>query len=290
MGKRKQKKSNGASQQFQNRNVQTNQKLLDIVIPVYQRFDLLQQCLESIPGAVGDHNYSITVFDNGSPKEEADEFYSSLNIENLKVIRSRDNLGFPVACNRAANLGFAPLIFFLNDDVILEPGSVDLLIKNMDDPRIGIVGMKLVFPEYTDLQQDAIRRSSGKLQHIGIETNIRAELYHVFLGWSPNHPKVMAMREVFAVTGAALMTRRNLWKQIGGFNPVYGTGAYEDVEYAMEVRKMGYNIVVDPVAVGTHHAGATAEKYHIGYDLAGNRNIFISRWKHILEWTDWKRL
>lgn len=199
-------------------------------MPVFQRFDLLGKCLDAIPEAVDDIEYDITIFDNGSPKEVADEFYGSRTDKNLKVIRSKDNLGFPIACNRGAGQGFAPLIFFLNDDVILEKGSVNRLVRVMDDPSIGIAGMRLMFPEATDLTQNNFQRPAGKVQHVGLETNIRAELYHIFLGWSGDNPKVKATKKVYAVTGAALMIRRALWTKIGGFNSIYGTGTYKHIK------------------------------------------------------------
>jgi hypothetical protein len=53
---------------------------------------------------------------------------------------------------------------------------------------------------------------------------------------------------------------------------------------------MGYNIAVEPNAVGTHYVGATAEKYNLPYNLNYNRMTFMQRWGHKLEWWDWRIL
>jgi GT2 family glycosyltransferase len=262
--------------------------LVDIIIPVHQRFDLLEQCLNSIPDAVGDIPYKIIIFDNGSPLEEADKFYPNLD-KSIKIARSKQNVGFPRACNQGVYRGNSPLLFFLNSDVILESGSIDRLVRVMDEPEVGVVGMRLVFPvEHVGLNDQI--RPAGKLQHIGLSTNIRGEVYHAFMAWNPTHPRVMMQKEVFAVTGAALMTRRKIWSQAKGFNEIYSPGTFEDVDYCCTVREMGYNIRVEPEALGTHYTGATAEKYRLGYNLSHNQMTFMQRWGNKLEWWDYRIL
>ena len=121
-----------------------------------------------------------------------------------------------------------------------------------------------------------------------METDIHGNFVHSFLGWRADHPKVLAQRKVYAVTGAALMTRRNLWNKIGGFNEIYGRGTWEDIEYCMVVGELGYNIIVAPDAKGTHHTGATAERSQIGFPLDKNRMTFLQKWASKLKWSSWE--
>jgi GT2 family glycosyltransferase len=123
---------------------------------------------------------------------------------------------------------------------------------------------------------------------VGLETNIHGKWIHQFIGWSSDHEKVLAQRNVYAVTGAALLTRRVLWNKVGGFDEDYGLGTYEDTSFCLSVRELGYNIVVVPEAKGTHYTGATAEKYGIPYPMDRNRMIFLQKWQHKLAWTEWK--
>src|SRR3990167_6135126 len=142
--------------------------LVDIITPVYGRFDLLKRCLESIPAAAKDISYHIILIDNNSPnKEEADVFYNEIKIQkNTRIVRNKGNLGFPKACNQAVRLSHSPLLFFLNSDVILFEDAIKNLVLAMDDPNSGAVGMKLLFPPDTESGPD------GKAQHIGLYTNI----------------------------------------------------------------------------------------------------------------------
>lgn len=261
---------------------------LDIVIPVFQRFDLLGECLRSIPAATDNYMYRIIIVDNGSPKEVADSFYANLNDPAIKIIRNKENMGFPRACNQGFDRGHSPYVMFLNDDVILHPNSIHYMIEEMDsDPKLGIVGMKLIFPEQTDLPQNDQQRPAGKIQHVGLATNIRAEVYHQFIGWSPDNPKVLAVRDAYAVTGAAMMTRRSIFSKANKFFEGYGGGSYEDVDFCLTVRQMGYNIIVCQKSVGIHHTGATAQTYNIGFPLNENKMIFMQRWQKLLDWSEW---
>jgi len=260
--------------------------LLDIIIPVYNRFDLLKKCLEAIPKALGELTYQIIIVDNGSDREIADKFYS--NYPFVKIIRNKENLGFPKACNKGFNRGVSPLVFFLNDDVMLEPSSIVQLVKNMDDPKVGVVGMKLIFPENTDLPSDEVNRPKGTVQHVGLTTNIRGDFPHILLGWNPNNPRVNAIREITAVTGAALLTRRNLFLRVGRFFEGYGMGTWEDIDLCFAIRDMGYSIIVDVNAVGYHYTGATAVTYKVQYPIIPNKMLFLQRWGRKLTWDEWK--
>lgn len=266
--------------------------LVDIVICVYGRFDLLSQCLDALPEAAGDLPYNVILVDNNSPERDvADNFYRDIsdNIRNLSIIRNKENLGFPTACNQGAKRKFSPLIYFLNSDVILQKDAIVNLVKAIDDPKIGVVGTKLLFPDNVlDLKHEL--RPAGKVQHVGLCTNIRGEFYHVFVGWSPDHPKVMKVWEVYAVTGAALLTRRGIFEKVHGFDPIYGMGTYEDVDFCIAVRQLGYNIIVEQSAIGVHYTGATAEHYKMPYPLDQNRLIFMSRWAKNINYTEYMHL
>ena len=141
--------------------------LVDIIIPVYGRFDLLSQCLEALPEAANGIEYQTILVFNGFPeKDKEDEAVKALP-RNVISIRNVSNAGFPKACNIGVRTGDAPLIFLLNSDVILEPNSIDLLVKDLDDPEIGVVGAHLIFPEYAGGLHQPIR-PANKTQHIGL--------------------------------------------------------------------------------------------------------------------------
>jgi len=269
-------------------NQQTQRALLDIVILVHGRFDLLYKCIQAIPLACGDITYKVILFDNASPKKDADEFYRNITDSHIKIVRQSQNYGFPRGCNMAVKHGDAPIILFLNSDVILFPDSIAPLMKDMDDETIGATGMKLLFPP--DVKANKLRddiRPAGTVQHVGMMTNLHGNFVHSFIGWSADNLHVNAVRNVYAVTGAALMTKRKLFQRVGGFDERYGQGTFEDVDYCLKLRELGYNIVVNVNAVGWHYTGATSETYQIGFPLNENRMLFMQRWASKLGYTEW---
>jgi GT2 family glycosyltransferase len=263
--------------------------LLDIVIAVYNRFDLLKKCLDAIPEAANGIAYNIIIVDNASTEE--DGFYNNLSsINNLFIIRNKTNFGFPVACNQGARRKNSPYILMLNSDCILQPHAIEYMLQKFDDPKVGVVGLKLLFPENAEgLRQGNGMRPAGKIQHVGLETNIEADFLHIFLGWSADN--VRANRDIhpYAVTGACLMTRRSIWNKVGGFFEGYGMGTFEDVDFCMSARSLDYDIVLENRTYGIHYTGATAEKYNIAYPMPYNRSIFLQRWSNKLTYSEWSR-
>ena len=267
--------------------------LVSIVIPNYGRFDLLEKCLAAIPDAFGDLSYEVILVENGSPLEEKKKFFASATLPpNTRVIELSKNVGYPGACNRGYRNASGALFFILTNDVIMAKGAGEQLVRTMDDPMVGVCGMKLVFPsdaELTDagLKHSEVQRNPNSIQHVGLFTAISGDVIHMYLGWRADHPKPNAVKEAHFVTGAAFMTRKILFRDLGGFDEIYGDGTYEDVDYCMKVREKGLKIMVNTSAVGVHYTGATAEKFQKAFPLNQNRNIFNQRWYNKLAWTEW---
>lgn len=249
--------------------------LVDIVIPVYGQFELLLKCLDSIHNAFKTTLFKIIIVDDNSPEKFIlpDEYRNF----NVTLKRNTKNFGFPKTCNIGARQGQSPLIFFLNSDVVLEENSGDILVKTMDDPTIGIAGMKLLFPEGLTQEQHKIR-PAGKIQHVGHSFNITGDPHHMFVGWGTDNPRVNQFRDVPSVTGAALMVRRNLFKMVKGFDEIYGRGTFEDVDLCFSVLSLGGRIVIQPEAVGTHFVGGSSAEQGFGFPLSQNKQLFYNKW------------
>ena len=258
-----------------------NSAIMDVVITTCGRFDMLEKCLDSVYSESLKSPINLIVIDSGSNAEERisnqhlfEWREKENNILDFKTKRLQQNVGFPQAANEGARMGNAPLIMFLSDDVELQSGAIDKVLRRMDDPTIGICGIKLIFPPTSTNPN----RPAGKVQHVGLALNIRGEPIHPLIGWSPDNPKTCISRDVWAVTGACLTIRRSLYNKVGGFNPMYGLGTLEDCELAMSVRELGSRIFIDADALGYHYVGATAEKLQQGFPIPYNMNLFRTKW------------
>lgn len=271
--------------------------MIDIVMGTAGRFDMLEKAIEAMYHEARYNAVHFILIDNGSPMQEkvlnqhlfaySPEKDPAGNVT-WTTKRLPENMGFPSSTNEGAKLGHAPLIMFLSDDVVLAPGALDKIIRDFDQPDVGIVGIKLLFPPDSVSPQ----RPAGKVQHVGIALNIHADPIHPLIGWPADHPKCCVTREnTFAVTGACFTIRRNLFEKAGGWNAaLYGKGTYEDMDMCMRVHAMGARVKLDAQAQATHYAGATMEKRNEPFALMENNAKWKTTWMNsgLLMWTEYE--
>lgn len=266
---------------------------LDIIIPVYGQADLLAKCLASIEATKGDLKARVILVDDFGPEQEKlNPIYHSMNGSSL-VIRNRENSGFARSINNGVNRSNAPLILLLNSDTELQPNCLQEMVAEFENSEVGVVGAKLIFG-------DNRWQNYGKIQHAGIAVNWLGQHIHVNLGWNPDHPKVNERREMQAVTGACLMIRRKIWRDIlanyksfddpttGALNEIYTKGTWEDIELCYATRALGYKVIYQPKASALHYVGASVTGADEAYPAQRNASIFQARCGHLLIWDDWR--
>lgn len=264
----------------------TKPSLLDIALLTAGSVNekVFSACIDAIISEA--HGSNIFVYKHGCPFAYP-EILKRLP-ENSRVVSSSGNAdGFPEGANRVIRMGKAPLVLFVTDDVILTPGTVDVLLRRMDDPTIAQCGLKLLFPPDSSLPG----RPAGKVQHVGLGMNINGEVVHPLVGWSADNPRCCISREVFAVTGACFIVRRKAFERAGKFNPVYAPGYFEDVELSINIRNLGGKVFIDTDAIATHVTGATfsqSEKQPPSGTMQKNKDVFGMRNSQYFIWTDWQ--
>lgn len=255
--------------------------ILDIAILTAGRVDLFDKCVETVLRQV-EPEHRIFVHNNGHPSKEYEAVYTKLP-ETSRIIRSNVNTGFGEGANRVIRAGNSPLVLFITDDIFLWDGVIDSLLARMEDKSIGICGYKLLFPhDSTDPS-----RPAGRVQHVGMASNIRGDMIHPMIGWEPQHPKCNISREVLAVTGASFIVRRDVFNRVGGFDPIYGKGYYEDMDLCFKIRQAGYRVFVDTSAVATHGVGQTFKDTKEPVPFQNNQQIFKLRWMPSMAYSEW---
>ena len=239
---------------------------VDIIAVSYGKPEFLTGLYETLTAFDAGVSYNLTIVDNLSPDQAAMQpVYTMLETKpNVNIIRSPKNLGFAGGNNLGVDRSFAPYVLLLNTDIrIKHAGWLKAMTDELDASEdIGVVGARLLFFEANDLKSisesnvSTLNRVPGRVQHAGVAFNILGQAYHIFLGWTSENIRVTQRREMNAVTGACLMTRRRLYKEIG-LNTAYGIGNFEDVEYCLHVRQKGYKIVYQPNACLYHYSGGS---------------------------------
>jgi GT2 family glycosyltransferase len=153
--------------------------------------------------------------------------------------------------NEAARRSSTPWLLFLNDDVEWSaPDTLQRLTRYLAlDPLIGAVGMRLMYGE----------EEGGGIQHDGIVTH--NDPAHVANNIQTDYltSGLYIPRNVSAVTGACLLTTKAVFDRCGGFDERFAI-SYNDVDYGLHVRQLGYRIVQASDVEGIHHESRTRGK------------------------------
>lgn len=262
--------------------------LLDVAILTAGGIDpkIFEKCVQAVCTETAEIPSKLYAFRNGVPEETKVAYDNILGCKDIRVDKSPQNKGYPYGANRVIRAGNSPLVLFVSDDVILHEGTVEKLIRRMDDPTIGICGLKLIFP----IDSTDPGRPAGKVQHIGHAIDIHGEVVHPLLGWNPDNPKCNISREAISVTGACFIVRRGVFNKAGGFFEGYGMGYFEDVDLNLEIRQQGHKVFIDTEATATHHVGETFISQKIKAPFEQNKMILRQRKGSLFfndSWTYW---
>ena len=104
---------------------------ISIIIPVYNRLEFTQKCLDSIFKYGSRYDFEIIVVDNAS-SDGTKEFLGGLP-EKVIAVHNKENLGFAKACNLGAKRATGEYLLFLNNDTIVTRHWMDVLVKELDE-------------------------------------------------------------------------------------------------------------------------------------------------------------
>lgn len=245
-------------------------KKIAILIPTKDRADLLSRCVESIVEKTDYPGYEIVIIDNGSAEPETARFFKNLP-PRARVLRYPGPFNFSAINNFAVRQTDAPWILFLNNDTeVLHADWLSAMAGHVQRPEVGAVGAKLIFPD-------------GTVQHAGVVLAEKNLATHAFLGAPAesfeNGGQLQMARNYSAVTAACMMTRRDVFEQMGGFDEKALAVAYNDVDYCLRLRAAGYEIIYTPFAQLRHYESASR-----GYDRANpaESRLMRERWAEVI--------
>ncbi len=239
---------------------------VSVIIPMHGKLAYTLACLESICRCPPDTAFEVIVVDDASPQDPTGTLSA---IGGLRLLRQAQNQGFVDSCNAGAAQAKGEYLLFLNNDTQVAPGWLDALLACMTDtPRCGIAGSRLIYPD-------------GRLQEAGGLVFADGSTWNVGRFESANDPRYGYRREVDYVSGAALLIERALFTQVGGFDPRYAPGYYEDTDLAFAVQQAGRRVMYEPASRIIHCEGISA-----GRDLGAgmkqfqerHRTVFADKW------------
>ena len=191
---------------------------ISIIIVSYNTADLLMDCLVSLQAASGVEK-EVFVVDNcsadNSAKMVAERF------PEIGLIVNSENKGFGTANNQALKLCSGRYIVFLNPDTAIKPDTLHNAIEFMDaNQHVGLAGSKIINPDGTP-QESISYKYPGETYTSGETENLKGN--------------------IASVMGAFMITRKELIKDIGGFDEdffLYG----EDQDLCWRIRQKDFYI------------------------------------------------
>ncbi len=251
--------------------------LCDIIIPTYENERFTVDCINSIKQNTTPGTYRIIWIDNGSINTSLVE-KSLERVEHLSY-KFKDNRGFVYAVNKGIKLSDAPTICLLNNDTLVYKGWLDkmtsALLANED---VGILGPLTGYkPPKKEDSPHSLNLHNGLLPPEATKWSlekINLELESHYRGQLSEAPFVAFL--------CAIM-RRSLIDKIGPLDTNYAFGMWDDVDYNIQVRKLGLRTVY-LLDTCIYHAGRTTftliestEGFNVGELLRTNKHYLDAK-------------
>ena len=224
-----------------------------VIVPFYNQKDLTLRAVDSIRKQKNVIAL-ITAIDNRSTDATVS---TELQRRGVEVINVDEPFNFSRICNIGARqsryTSESDLLLFMNNDVEMNDQAVEEMIRWIDQPKIGIVGARLHYPDQ-------------RVQHGGVQivphTSTFDRLLWRHIGYRKDFAESGAAKVLSicdAVTAACLLIRRETFENVQGFDEVWYPVGCSDTDLATKVRKLELLCFYTPYAHGIHHENATRE-------------------------------
>lgn len=216
---------------------------VSIVIPAHNKVEVTYLALCSLLLAQNNASFEVIVVDDASSDETAtlEEIVSGIT-----VLHNAEPQRFIRACNAGVAKARGQYVVLLNNDVEVTSGWLDQLIDGFSRfDGVGAVGSKLLYP-------------TGELQDAGGMVWGTGNPWNYGNRQNPWAPQFSYARQVDYLSGAALMTTRDIWDEVGGLSSYLEPMYFEDTDFSFKVRDAGYKTFFIPSSIVYHYEGMTS--------------------------------
>lgn len=252
--------------------------LASLIILTKDHYKLISTCISSILDKTTYNNYEIIIVDNGTTKSDALNYLDKLRSnKKIRILRDDSPFNFSYLNNQAVKLAKGKFIGLINNDIeVITPDWLTDLISLANQPGVGVVGPKLLYP-------------NGTIQHAGTVVGIGVG-DHVFKGLpryaKGYHNRVSLISNYASITAACAILRKDLYLLAGGLNEKNLKVAFNDVDLCLKLIDLGYRNLYNPFVELYHHESASR-----GYDEFGEKrkrlikesNYIHKRWKKYIK-------
>jgi GT2 family glycosyltransferase len=193
-----------------------------------------------------------------------------------KIVIHNQNGGFGTACNTGAKNATGKYIIFLNADCTVTRNWVEPMVARIkSNPSIGIVG-NLQLKDNDIIDSAGSYWTGSSFEHIGKTVYKGKRTRPMRWQSAPSDLKTAGERQM--VTGCCFIMPRHLFLSVGGFDPEYLVGYWEDADLNMKVRTIGHKVFYEPKSK-IYHSGQHSR-------CGGHRFQGVNRAKFKKDWVD----
>jgi GT2 family glycosyltransferase/Tfp pilus assembly protein PilF len=213
-------------------------------------------------------SYELIIVDNGST-DGTREYLEELVQTNvtIKLIKNKENVGFPKGVNQAINISLGQYILIANNDIVVTKDWLERMVEVAEtDATIGIAGPISNSVSGVQLDKGAKYNSISQMHKYAKQVQKK------------NHKKILEFpRVAFLCT----LIKKEVIDKIGGLDERFSPGNFEDDDFCLRAQLAGYKTVIAQ-DVFIHHYGSKSFKAN-GVDeyakrLECNKQIFIEKW------------
>jgi O-antigen biosynthesis protein len=236
------------------------------------RFELVvmaENCVRSVVENSTYENYEIVVVADEAMPDWVAKHLREIGGERVRIVPAiPGKFNFSAMINTGAQAARGEYLLLLNDDIdITTPDWIERMVMYAGQESVGAVGGKLVWGD-------------GRLQHVGVDFDhaLPGHTYRGFPGTYKGYAnQVLIARNCLTVTGACLMTRRDLFLELGGLSlelPV----SFNDVDYCLKCFISGHRIVYDPDLYLIHYESSSRDPVVQDWEF----HKLVDRWSGVM--------
>jgi GT2 family glycosyltransferase len=258
-----------------------------VIIPLYGRYDFMRYQLSNFSrfGSLKDYEV-LYVVDDPKISNAVGKLAKELSVvfsQPFSVITLAENMGFGGANNIGVKHAKSDKLILLNSDVLPKDGTwADKMIAQIDKhDDVGVVGARLLFED-------------NSIQHDGMAPMVLKEYPELLLNDHPNKGWPVSLSKNPAevadcplLTAACIAISKSLFEEVGGFDPAYVLGDFEDSDLCLKVLEAGKrNVICRDVEL--HHLERQSQNLVAAGDWKHkltiyNAIIYNQRWSQKLD-------
>lgn len=243
------------------------QASVSLIVLGFRNFDLTTRpCMESLLPWLEEPGVEVLLVDNGSTDGSAEKTAAWCAAHpQVQCLLSESNLGFAGGMNFGAARSKGDWLLLVNNDTVFPDGTIDALKRVLNEVPSDVAML------------GPVTNAAGNGQRLWKPGATHEEWLQVgrFLHDNPSHRLMPAYRCDFF----CIAIRRDVWNELGGLDPVFGLGYYEDFDFSLRLAQAGYRqLITEDVFV--LHVGSATFKASPAAKVLMQRNKKLLKNKH----------